>query len=393
MALDIYTMLVMISLLTIMLAGLLAFASLHSGDVQGIRQWALAELLIGAGLGMAYYQSQLGMGVAIVSGSTLVAAGMVLQLAGLRIFVGKFFHWGWFWLVVGLMLASNLWFAILRPDVGTRVVLNSAIFALINVASARTLLVRVPQPLRAAYWFTAAAFVLLSVIFAARGVYVLTQPAGTYGLLDQVAINPITFFVGSMVQLALAFGFVLMTHYRIAIELQNIASHDSLTGALSRRNLEEEFSRLSALHARTGEPMAVMMIDIDHFKRVNDAYGHLVGDQVLRLLARLTEDTIRKQDYFARYGGEEFCILLPATTEQEGAIIAERLRQRYAAMPIGERGKEWFSSVSIGVADSVGAGLEFSGMIEAADHALYHAKQTGRDRVVMFSSLASVRCC
>lgn len=126
MALDIYTMLVMISLLTIMLAGLLAFASLHSGDVQGIRQWALAELLIGAGLGMAYYQSQLGMGVAIVSGSTLVAAGMVLQLAGLRIFVGKFFHWGWFWLVVGLMLASNLWFAILRPDVGTRVVLNSA---------------------------------------------------------------------------------------------------------------------------------------------------------------------------------------------------------------------------------------------------------------------------
>jgi diguanylate cyclase (GGDEF)-like protein len=241
--------------------------------------------------------------------------------------------------------------------------------------------------MRTAYWFTGGAFATLAAIFLARACYVATMPPGTYGLYEQVTVNPVTFFLGSLVQQALAFGFVLMMHYQNATELQLQARRDSLTGALNRRSMDEEFSRLIALHARTSEPLAIMMIDVDHFKVVNDHYGHLVGDQVLRQLAALTQGTIRKQDYFARYGGEEFCILMPITTEDEAMRLAERLRQVYQDLPMEAASGVWHSTISIGVADSNSAVLTPHTLIAAADKALYTAKQSGRNRVVAFSTL------
>ena len=130
-----------------------------------------------------------------------------------------------------------------------------------------------------------------------------------------------------------------------------------------------------------------MMIDVDHFKSINDQHGHLVGDEVLCRLVSVITSTLRKQDYLARYGGEEFCILMPATSEIEALVIAERLRTFYAGTNMGDEDAPWYSTISIGVTDSVTSGFEFESLIEGADRALYLAKQTGRNRVISASTL------
>jgi diguanylate cyclase len=129
------------------------------------------------------------------------------------------------------------------------------------------------------------------------------------------------------------------------------------------------------------------MIDVDHFKSVNDKFGHPVGDEVLRRLVAVAEHSVRGDDYFARYGGEEFCVLLPTTNEEAASGLAERLRQAYADIKMEFGGKIFHSTISIGVADSLHVGSEFSALIAAADQALYRAKESGRNRVVAFSTL------
>lgn len=389
MGLDIRTMIIMTSLLALMLAGLLALASLHADNIRGIRHWALAEFCIGLGLGVSFSFPQVvpGSGWAILTGAVLMVVGLNLQWAGIRVFQGMAPRWRWMAAATVLLVLLDLWFAILHPDVAGRAIANSLLFAVINLACARALLIDVQPPLRTAYRLTGGSFALLALLFLARAVYVYSVPSGGYGLYAQLAINPVTFFIGSIIQLSLVFGFVLMINYKIAGDLQVLAARDGLTGALNRRSLEEEFGHLRALYSRAGGVMSVMIIDVDHFKEINDKHGHLVGDEVLRRLARLIESAIRKQDYFARYGGEEFCILMPATAEPEAAMIAERIRERSAATSMAVEGSDWFSTVSIGVADSAMAGFEFAPLIAAADQSMYAAKQAGRNRVVTYSSM------
>ncbi|MFZ2406434.1 MAG: GGDEF domain-containing protein, partial [Methylobacter sp.] len=321
----------------------------------------------------------------LVFGATLMAAGIGLQFNGIQAFKKGRCNGYIPWLLAGLVFIQNLWFDVLHPDVHARVVANSLVFALANAACARALLIRIEQPLRTAYWFTGGSFAVVATMFLARAVMVFLAPPNTYSLYSQTPINPATFFVGSMAQMCLAFGLVLMLNYRLATDLQKLASSDSLTGALNRRSLEQEAARLSARCTRTGDTLAVMMIDVDHFKSINDCYGHPAGDEVLKSLTELAHKSIRSDDYFARYGGEEFCILLPSTLEKDAWILADRLRQSYAAMAIDLGGEVLHSTISIGVSDSIHAGLEFTSLIAAADQAMYRAKQEGRNRVVMHS--------
>lgn len=133
-----------------------------------------------------------------------------------------------------------------------------------------------------------------------------------------------------------------------------------------------------------------MMIDVDHFKKINDKFGHVAGDDVLCQLADIVRASIRGDDYFARFGGEEFCILLPDTTEAEAVIIAERLRHNYAQTPLRTDGITLMSSISIGVTDSSYTEPDLAALVAAADMAMYRAKHLGRNRVIAHSTLASL---
>jgi diguanylate cyclase (GGDEF)-like protein len=382
-------MMVMISALSLLFSGLLALVGLHAGDSRGVRQWTLGSLYFGLGLAFSYTQLEPPANPwALVFGACLTLTGTGFQFNGIQVFKTGTCNRYIPWLLAGLAFYQNIWFAVLHPDIHARVIANSILFFLINAASARALFVPVEQPLRTAYWLTASSFAIIAILFLVRAVLVFLLPVNSYWLYSQIPLNPATFFIGSMSQMSIVFGFVLMLNYRQAASHQKLASTDALTGIMNRRSLEQEATRLLARCSRTGETLAVMMIDVDHFKSINDRYGHLVGDQVLRHLTAIAENSIRTGDYLARYGGEEFCILLPASLEKDAWILADRLRQIFASTAIECGGEALRSTISIGIADSVHTELKFNSLIVAADKAMYRAKQDGRNRVISHSTHA-----
>jgi diguanylate cyclase (GGDEF)-like protein len=167
-------------------------------------------------------------------------------------------------------------------------------------------------------------------------------------------------------------------------DLQRVAALDPLTGVLNRRfglqRLKEEIAR----SVRSGDPLGLLMLDLDHFKAINDTYGHLVGDRVLQAVVRAARQVLRDGDVFVRYGGEEFLIVLPGAGSEDRLRMAERLRRAVAESAVTEAGQRILVTVSIGVAgmpDEAAADLDE--LIGLADGALYTAKNSGRDRTVM----------
>jgi diguanylate cyclase len=165
---------------------------------------------------------------------------------------------------------------------------------------------------------------------------------------------------------------------------------DALTGLANRRALEEFVRSAQITSMETGEPLSILMIDIDHFKKFNDSFGHQVGDQVLRLVAKVLQENVRGDDLAARYGGEELMAVLPGTAVDICAEIAERIRRRISEARLTRRatGEEISSvTVSIGIAQfRLAESAEM--MIERCDRALYQAKRSGRNRTITESDIA-----
>ena len=186
---------------------------------------------------------------------------------------------------------------------------------------------------------------------------------------------------------------VLLRHYQVDLglaltnamshdRLERLAAIDPLTDAYNRRfglvRLQEEFGRA----LRVEGPMGVLMVDLDHFKEVNDTFGHLAGDRVLRAVARSIRRVLREGDIFVRYGGEEFLAVLPGASTGDLSELAERLRRAVSATEVPDREMRIRVTASVGAASypehEVSSATE---LVEAADAALYEAKRSGRDRV------------
>jgi two-component system cell cycle response regulator len=165
-------------------------------------------------------------------------------------------------------------------------------------------------------------------------------------------------------------------------DLDRISRTDGLTGLRNRRHVEEYLAKLTSLARRNVEPIAVLVIDIDHFKSVNDDHGHDAGDAVLREVAGRLQDSVRLEDMVGRWGGEEFLVVLPNTADQGAAELAERLRQVVADTPCRlADGDAVQVTISVGCAASL---IDDAGrLVRSADAAMYEAKQTGRNRVVV----------
>ncbi len=165
-------------------------------------------------------------------------------------------------------------------------------------------------------------------------------------------------------------------------EIYRMTVSDALTGAHNRRYLFEFLTRELARSARHRRPLAAALIDIDHFKRVNDRHGHLAGDMVLRELAALVREQVRGDELFARYGGEEFALVMPEAGPAEATATGDRLRRLVAGHPFGYRGERLAVTVSVGVAGTDGRDpVTPEGLIALADEQLYRAKALGRNRV------------
>ncbi len=172
--------------------------------------------------------------------------------------------------------------------------------------------------------------------------------------------------------------------------LAQLAVTDGLTGLYNHRHLHERLSLEVERSQRSGLPLSLLMLDVDHFKQFNDTFGHPAGDEVLRQLARVLNDTRRANDVVARYGGEEFAVILVDTAKFTAAKVAERVRERIAAHDFSDAAQRAGTiSVSIGVATFPDDGSDAEALVRAADAALYAAKRAGRNRVVLATEAMS----
>lgn len=172
--------------------------------------------------------------------------------------------------------------------------------------------------------------------------------------------------------------------------LSEVSSRDSLTGLYNRWFVMEKIDSELNRALRHGSPMSVLMLDVDHFKRINDTWGHPAGDQVLQGIGKLLRESCRVYDVPGRYGGEEFCIVLPETKAGNTTVVAERIRQRLAATELacGETSVVVTASIGIAGTDTSNDGevLSPAGLIDRADQALYAAKHHGRNRVATWGT-------
>jgi len=175
-------------------------------------------------------------------------------------------------------------------------------------------------------------------------------------------------------------------------EVQREAMTDALTGIANRKYFDSTLRAAASSTMETGEDLCLLLIDIDHFKKFNDTYGHLIGDEVLRVVGRLLTENVKGRDTPARFGGEEFAVILPQTSLRNAAGLAEQIRNTLASRKLHDKRKDadyGTLTVSIGTA-KYQPGEPLDGLIQRADQALYRAKNKGRNRVVTEEELDSV---
>jgi diguanylate cyclase (GGDEF)-like protein len=243
------------------------------------------------------------------------------------------------------------------------------------------------RAVRTSALFTAAlllAFVFYNIIrVLAVGLGLLNRPAAFY------TEETITFGLFVAVALGIAFGFFWMTTAMLTTGLEQMASTDPLTRIYNRRVFlmwaEKELTR----GQRTGTPFSVLIVDLDHFKQINDCFGHQAGDQALCAVVEKMQDSVRGIDVLGRWGGEEFAVLLPGAAADAALLVAQRVRRNIERILLpgsgirnGERVQMISVTASVGVATYRGVDDNVHTMMERADMALYQAKAAGRNCVL-----------
>lgn len=267
----------------------------------------------------------------------------------------------------------------LAPDGAAREPMVSAAIGSVSAACAVALLFRHGNLAREASRFVGLLFSINTAYFLLLGVFTaLADPdaALSPGLLDLATHAELLILL-----IGWNFGFVMMAMQRYLDLANELATHDDLTGVLNRRAFGEQARLHMKLAERGGPALSVLAMDLDHFKRINDTYGHHAGDKVLQEFVAVVASCLRGPDQLGRVGGEEFIALLPGTTAVSALIVAERLRQKLAEAPIGYRNESIRVTVSIGVAEFDHYRHNLEELLGAADTALYRAKHRGRNCV------------
>jgi diguanylate cyclase (GGDEF)-like protein len=177
-------------------------------------------------------------------------------------------------------------------------------------------------------------------------------------------------------------SYLHLRHNKLLKQMQKLIIIDSLTGVYNRRYFNIYMEKTIALSQRINSPLTLIMIDIDYFKKINDNYGHLCGDEALKHISEIIRRNVRNSDAYVRFGGEEFVIILPNTHLDEGQILAERIREAVEQSEFTYNNEHIHISISMGI--SLYEGEKIEGFIEKADKALYRAKENGRNQVVVF---------
>ena len=315
----------------------------------------------------------------LFAGTALILA-ICLAAMGIRKFFNQPVSWRHTALITGFGFAGLSFFIFVYDSVPARMTVFTIAQALPMVLSLKLLLSphegRVNPGARLAGIVT----ILILVIFACRLFGALTSVGGGFSYMHFSPVQSVVILVLVFLSMALNFGFLLMAMDRLRNEVADLALLDDLTGVGNRRHLVQRLTEECARSERSGQPFALLVIDLDGFKAINDTHGHAAGDACLQHFTLMAQTRLRPGDMLARTGGDEFCIVLPSSTLREGAMIARRVLEVCRADAEQCVGTDIPIAVSIGVAQwTREMGAFPDRLIAAADHALYDAKKAGRN--------------
>jgi len=372
---DIQTLVLALALGNLSLCAALFFFEYERKKSFSMSTWALAKQCQAVAWCLLYFRGLLPDFFSILLGNSLLFAGMALDAGALWQAAGRS-RWRRIVLpALGLavVLFAGAWLSDVRPvlrSAGASLIVAgfflAGVAALCLKRSEASMLRR----------FLVVSMGLLSLLIAARGLLAVLAPG-----LDGEWMQLAGFGALYLMMLTNAFGYLLLSREKLGLELTRLEVLDVATGVPNRRGFYQALAPWMALARRPGLPTALVVLKIDHFKRVNDSYGHPVGDAVLKTVVDICRQQLRDSDLMGRLGGAEFAIQLPRTTLADALMVAERIRAAVASLPVKTERAVLSLTASLGVT-TVRAEDSTVSMFQRADEALQAAKQAGRNRVM-----------
>ena len=321
----------------------------------------------------------------LLAGGTVLILASCLAAMGIQRFYDQPVGWRQTALITGMGFAGMIFFIVGYDSQPVRMLIYSVAQVLPFALTLKLLLSRENGRVNAGARLAATVAILIIVVYAMRVMGNLLQAGGEFSFLRFSPVHSVSILVLMFLSMSWNFGFLLMAIDRLRNEVADLALLDDLTGVGNRRHLLQRLTEECARSERSGEAFALLVIDLDGFKAINDSHGHAAGDACLRHFTLMAQTRLRPGDVLARTGGDEFCILLPASTLREGAMIARRVLEVCREDAAGCVGADVPISLSIGVAQwSREMGAFPDRVIAAADHALYAAKKDGRNRHAVY---------
>ena len=361
-----------------------AYVARSYPKLEAARFWTGSAFAAAGGAALAMLRFAVDSLLPLLAGGTVMIFAACLGAMGIKRFYDQPISWRASALITGLSFAGLTFFIVAYDSASARIFIYSLGQALPFVLTLKLLLAGQDGHRNPGARLAGIVAVLIIAIYVIRGVG---------GLLDIRDFSVIQSNTGQwalvlvliFLSMAWNFGFLLMAIDRLRNEVADLALLDDLTGVGNRRHLLQRLTEECARSERSGQPFALLVIDLDAFKAINDTYGHAAGDACLQHFTLMAQTRLRTGDMLARTGGDEFCIVLPASTLREGTMIARRVLEVCRGDAEACVGADVPMSVSIGIAQwtrEIGAFPDR--LMAAADHALYAAKNDGRNRCAVY---------
>jgi diguanylate cyclase (GGDEF)-like protein len=384
MNLDVNTLFLVTIYVEAILGLLLLFAWVQNTAIHAVAWWGFAHLLRAASVVLFGMYGSVSDLISIDLANAILFTSFAVTWTGARVFDGRKVQ------VVLLFGGAASWLVLCRVPVvaaswDLRMLLSSGIITAYTWATAYEFYRGRSEPL-------VSRWPAISMLFAHGALYLLRTPFGSMlpwlptnnNLFESVWLTVLS-FEGLLFTIAIAFILLAMAKERTEHRHKTASLIDPLTGIPNRRAFLQDSEVQLKRQATDPRPIAVMLLDLDNFKAINDRFGHAVGDKVLQRFAEVGSSCMHRFDIFGRLGGEEFAAMLVDTSRERALAVAEQIRSSFLAATGEIDGKPVIATVSIGLVISYDAVLDLSALLAQADHALYRAKDNGRNRVEIAS--------
>jgi len=379
MDLDVNTLFTVAIYVEALLGLLLLFAWAQNMQIRAVAWWGFAHLMRAGSIALFGTYGATPDLISIDLANAILFLSFAVTWTGARLFDGREI------LPAYIIAGPLLWLSIshlptFKQDLDLRVLLSCGIVAAYTWLAAYEFWRGRAEPL-VSRWPTIFVLFAHGSLFLLRTPLARTLPWMPEGTVAESVWMIVMTFEALLFTISIAFILLAMAKERAEFRLRTAAMVDSLTGIANRRSFLQDGEGLAKRHDANPCPVSVLLIDLDHFKSINDRFGHAVGDQVLQIFARSAQETIKAPDLLGRLGGEEFAVVLYDVGSERAAARAELIRTSFAEAAAEVDGHPVNATVSVGMVCSRGGPLDLGELLIQADRALYRAKERGRNRI------------